>query len=462
MYYHPPKPQKKQPKILYIVATLLSLFLIWFLSRSPANQPTLAPPAATVAVQQQPIQQQQVLPLPPQETNLEKITTIDKPIVKPEAVVITKHVFETQQGDSASSVFSKAHLPQKLLVEILQDIKHGNLLDNIKPKQSFIFSLQKDRLLSIEYNITAKKYLLISATDDEHYRSQLIQRKVTTQNHYLSATISGSLYETAINNHIPYKLMLQLAKIFSRKVNFSKDLRNNDKFSLIYQTEQVADQPEIIGKVLAASFTNRNKTYTALKYNNGKGRTGYFTPEGHSLKLGFDRFPIKFHHISSHYNPNRMHPILERRRPHRGIDLAARYGTPIKAVADGIVSHIGPNSGYGNMVKIKHSDKYETIYAHMSKFKVGLKRHAKVKRGQVIGYVGQTGLATAPHCHFEFRVFGKPRDPARVALPKSPGLTGKQLAEFKQQTKVLLAQLINDKGTSFAAKSADEPTELKG
>lgn len=343
-------------------------------------------------------------------------------------------------GNSLSTLFEKVHLPQTKLYQVLQ-VQHANLLENLSPKHqiSFYFN-ENNNLQLIKYQLSQLNTLVIRNKENT-FVSEIHTANVKRQQHYLTAEIHHSLYNTGIEQHIPHKLLVQLSRIFSKKINFSKDLRPNDRFTLIYESKLIDNKKETIGNIIAASITNKNNTYFALRYKNAMKHQSYFSPEGKSLKLSFDRYPVKFSHISSHFDPHRMHPILHKTRPHRGVDLAAKHGSPIHAVADGIVSQIGKNRGYGNMIKLKHNSKYETIYAHMSRFKPGLKRHDKVKRGDIIGFVGQTGLATAPHCHFEFRIAGTPTDPSLVKLPTYPNIESKQLAQFKQKTTPLIEQL---------------------
>lgn len=160
-----------------------------------------------------------------------------------------------------------------------------------------------------------------------------------------------------------------------------------------------------------------------------------------SLKKAFTRYPVKFSHISSTFSLSRMHPVLKRKRPHKGVDLAAPIGTPIYAVGDGRIVSIGRHNGYGNMIKIAHNKTYRTVYAHMLKFQRGLSNGSRVKRGQIIGYVGQTGLATGPHCHFEFHINSHPKNPTTVDLPRAAPIPTNELAAFQSQTGTLLAQM---------------------
>lgn len=435
MYYKPPIENKKSylPLGITVAAAALITFLFILFSGSEPEELSVQP-----------------IRLPDEIT---KSAAIEPPINK-----VTeqnkKQTFTIKPGDSLSSIFEKAGLSNKLLITLLGQSKHKSILENIKLGQKLhITETPKGDFVKLYFDPALTQRLIIEQTKTGQYQSTLKTLKPKHQQHYLTATIKNSLYETGIKYRIPHSLLLQLTQIFARHINFAKDIRNNDKLTLIYQTDHVKNGPIRIGRILAARYTSAKKTYTAVRYQKFNKETDYFTPEGRSLRLSFDRFPIKYTHISSHFDPHRKHPILNVTRPHKGIDLAAHQGTEIRAVADGQVVQIGLNSGFGKMIKLKHSNKYETVYAHMVRFKPSLSRSKYVKRGEVIGYVGQTGLATAPHCHFEFRISGKQVDPATTPLPTAPDITHKALMAFKQKTQSLLEQLALYESAQLASTS---------
>lgn len=434
MYYTPPKKKKFKPRLRYIALLLVVFLFLWsFLKSSPATKTT---ETLTQKIER------------PVETIEPKVDNEVNP--RSSNIHIT---LKSEKNDSLSVLFQKAALSNKVLLTLLNQIKHAKQLEKIKENQYFYFILNKDKkLIQLTSHYEDNKKLIIKKRNNA-YESNIITLTPETERHYITASIDESLYTTGLKQKIPHKLLIQLTKIFARSINFSKDVRNNDRFTIIYQTNTLKNQASTIGKILAARYTSKNKTHTAINFQAFNKEDDYFTPGGQSLKLSFDRYPIAFTHISSNFNPYRMHPILKVNRPHRGIDLAAKQGTPIHAVADGKITQIGPNSGYGNAIKINHSKKYETVYAHMFKFKNGLTKGKRVKRGEVIGFVGQTGLATAPHCHFEFRVFGKHVDPAIIDLPTAPNLENKTLQAFKKKTKDLLEQLSLYENASQASNS---------
>jgi murein DD-endopeptidase MepM/ murein hydrolase activator NlpD len=202
---------------------------------------------------------------------------------------------------------------------------------------------------------------------------------------------------------------------------------------------------------LAAEYVNEGKSYKAVLFQASDEEKGYYTPEGKSLQNEFLRSPLAFSRISSGFSNRRFHPILKKWRSHKGIDYAASTGTPVKATANGTVSFAGTQRGYGKLIILKHSGKYDTAYGHLSRFAKNISDGERVKQGEVIGYVGATGMATGPHLHYELRVNGVQRDPSKVALPTAPPITDKNLATFHKQTESLVARLNILRTTNYAA-----------
>ena len=215
----------------------------------------------------------------------------------------------------------------------------------------------------------------------------------------------------------------------------------NNIVSVIEETMLSEDDTVIESNILAAQFTNHGKTFRAIRYTDPKGNTAYYTPDGKSLKRAFLRSPVKFARVSSRFNLKRKHPVLNKIRAHKGVDYAARSGTAIRAAGAGKIIHRGRKGGYGRTVVLKHGSQYSTLYAHMSNYKRGLKHGSKVRQGDIIGYVGQSGLATGPHLHYEFRVNGVHKDPLRVKLPQAKPIKKQYLNDFLKTSEPLLAKL---------------------
>jgi murein DD-endopeptidase MepM/ murein hydrolase activator NlpD len=234
---------------------------------------------------------------------------------------------------------------------------------------------------------------------------------------------------------------MQLAKIFRWDIDFALEIRPQDKFTVIYE-ELWADGKQVgSGNIIAAEFVNRGRSYRAVRFENDRGTTEYYSPAGKPLRKTFFRTPVEFTRISSGFSNRRWHPILKRSRAHKGVDYAAPSGTPIVATGDATVEFRGWNKGYGRVVYLRHGRKYRTVYGHMSRFAKGLRKGDRVKQGEVIGYVGQTGLATGPHLHYEFHVDGVHRNPLTVKAPIADPLGPKEMKRFLAVAKPLLASL---------------------
>ncbi|RCS56774.1 M23 family metallopeptidase [Parvibium lacunae] len=261
------------------------------------------------------------------------------------------------------------------------------------------------------------------------------------------ADIRSSLFAATDAANIPDGIATQLAELFSGEIDFHKDLRRGDHFRVLYEAFYQQGDFVRAGRILAAEFNNGGKTIQAFWFAEPgeRGQTGthgaYYTAEGRSLKRQFLRSPLEFSRVTSGFTSARFHPILQTWRAHKGVDYAAPVGTPIRAVADGVVETAGVKGGYGNVLILKHGGQYSTVYAHLNSFARGLRKGAKVRQGDLIGYVGQTGWATGPHLHYEFRVNDEPRNPLAIALPQAQPLLGMRLLNFQQQARGQQQQL---------------------
>ena len=251
--------------------------------------------------------------------------------------------------------------------------------------------------------------------------------------------IRSSLFATADEIDLPDAVAIQLAEIFGAEIDFHTDLRRGDVFSAVYEAVSHNGHEVKAGRVLAAEFVNDGVSRRAIWYDDGNGVSGYYTPEGHSLKKTFLRSPLEFSRISSGFSI-RFHPILQDWRAHKGVDYAAPIGTNVRATANGTVEFIGQQRGYGNFIVLRHHDQYTTAYGHLSGFASGLRQGSRVEQGDIIAYVGRTGWATGPHLHYEFRIADVHQDPLSVALPVSVPLSAVQLNGFRAATEPLLAR----------------------
>ena len=280
-----------------------------------------------------------------------------------------------------------------------------------------------------------------------------IDRPQPSQINTAHVSIETSLFLDGLEADLSKELILQLTEIFAWDIDFATNLRPGDQFTIVYGKKMVEGKETDTDEIIAAEFINQGVSYTAVRYIDESGITSYYTPDGQSMQRAFLSAPVDFIKISSPFDPHRKHPILNRIRAHKGIDYAARTGTPVKTTGDGTVTFCGRNGAYGQVVIIEHNDHYETLYAHMSGFMKNLTVGDHVKQGDVIGYVGQTGLATGPHLHYEFHVDGVYRDPETVKIPHSMPISSELRADFKAQTQTFFAQLNQVKAKSLFAKT---------
>ncbi len=344
------------------------------------------------------------------------------------------------RGDSLSSVFMTLGLTQSELHRILEASDKA-ALSRLQAGQGLE--------LTVDANNEVKEMTLsVDATHSWHWVHSgdgFHMRRLDAELDYRAATATGkiasSLFLGAREAGLSDQLIMKMVDIFAWDIDFALDIREGDRFTVIYEelyqdAEKVSD-----GNILAAEFVNRGRNTRAIRFTDGEGRTNYYTPDGRSLRKAFLRTPVKFSRISSRFTQSRWHPVLHRFRAHRGVDYAAPTGTPVKATGDGRVTFAGLQGGYGHTVILQHGEKYTTLYAHLSGYAEGLKSNQRVTQGDVIGYVGKSGLASGPHLHYEFRVNGVHRDPLTVTLPKAAHIAPKYRADFLAHAQALLAQL---------------------
>jgi murein DD-endopeptidase MepM/ murein hydrolase activator NlpD len=275
--------------------------------------------------------------------------------------------------------------------------------------------------------------------------------KLESQTVVKSGEIRSSLFGATDAAGIPDAIATQLAEIFGGEIDFHRDLRKGDRFSLVYETLSHRGQAIRSGRILSAEFTNNQKTYHAYWFQSEEGKFGYYTADGKSLRKAFLRSPLEFSRVTSGFTSARFHPVLQTWRAHKGVDYGAPTGTRVRSVADGVVEVAGRQGGYGNLIVLKHQGTYSTAYGHLSGFASGIRKGARVSQGDTIGYVGQTGLASGPHLHYEFRVNSQQVNPLAVTLPTAIPLEAAQLGRYKASITPLRAQLELAKQIQVAA-----------
>jgi murein DD-endopeptidase MepM/ murein hydrolase activator NlpD len=327
-----------------------------------------------------------------------------------------------QRSDTFASLLSRLRIEDADAVRFLRASAEAKGLRQLVPGRVVRAHTSDDgRLIELRYSTGLM--VLTAKADGEGYKVgeevAPLERRIVMR----SAEIKSSLFAATDAARLNDAVAGQIADIFSTDIDFHKDIRRGDRFTVVYEMFFDAGEPVRSGRVLAAEFVNQGKPYQAIWYQHADGQGDYYTADGKSIKKAFLRSPLEFSRISSGFTEARYHPILQRWRAHKGIDYAAASGTGVKATADGIVETAAYDRGYGNVVVIRHQQKYTTLYGHLSGFGRGVSRGSRVSQGQVIGYVGATGLATGPHLHYEFRINEVHQDPLRVAMPEAPPIT---------------------------------------
>jgi len=350
------------------------------------------------------------------------------------------------QADQVRRDDTLASLMQRLSInntEALDFLRYdaGALSSQLRPGHFVRVQVNQDGgLLKLEYEIDSDTTLKVERTTSG-YQAQTATLNTETRQLLKSAEINSSLFAATDATDIPDSIAMQIADIFSGEIDFHSDLRKGDRFAVVYEADYNNGSLIKTGKVLAAEFTNNGKNYRALMYRDPDGEINYYTPEGKSLQKSFLRSPLEFSRISSGFSLGRFHPILQRMRAHKGVDFAAPTGTRIKATSGGVISFVGTKSGYGNIVVLQHQNGISTVYGHLSRFVSGLRKGMKVSQGEIIGFVGMTGLATGPHLHYELLLRGQHRNPMTIALPAAKPIEAKYSADFAAASAVSNAQL---------------------
>lgn len=349
---------------------------------------------------------------------------------------------KVQSGDSLSSIFERNDISPSQVVELMSIKTAKTHLVKIHPGENLkIDHDYNGTLLGLYYDLDFDKSLLVERVDNR-LESTIIQHDIAVRPKHVTGTITESLFLGAREAGLTDNMTMELAAIFGWDIDFVLDIRKGDSFSLIYEEIYKNGNKVKDGNILAAEFINQGKSYRAVRYEDPKTKTvAYYTEDGKNLRKAFLRSPVKFSYISSKFTNRRYHPVLHKYRSHKGIDYAARRGTPVRSSGEGKVIFRGKKGGYGNVVIIKHGSRYSTLYAHLSKFNRKIRTGRYVKQGQVIGYVGSTGLATGPHLHYEFRVNGVHRNPLTVRFPSAKSISKQHLASFKHDTYQLFTQL---------------------
>jgi murein DD-endopeptidase MepM/ murein hydrolase activator NlpD len=419
-------------------ALAAAAFVVWRQGHSPdpiaaATQPAAGPPAATGATEATP-----------------------PPIIAQQASVASIIQVVVGRNDTLDAIFRRMALNKSDLAAIrnLPGIRQS--LDFLKPGDSIKLTHTDGDIKELTRKVSETQTLDV-VLKDSGFEATMIDNPVETRVRTARATIDSSLFQAAGAANISDTVALKLANVFAWDIDFVLNIREGDRFTAVY--EQVFQDGKYLrdGEVLAAEFVNNGKVYRAVRFV-ADGHAGYYTPAGLAMRKAFLRAPLEFTRVSSAFNPHRQHPILNLIRGHMGTDYAAPIGTPVHAAGDGHVSFAGQRGGYGNAIVLTHGGNVSTLYGHMSRFARNMHVGTRVQQGEVIGYVGMTGLATGPHLHYEYLTNGVHRNPQTVQLPGAEPLRAQDLQTFRDLAAPLLADLAPPQPQPPAAVAAGAPS----
>ncbi|MBY8964293.1 peptidoglycan DD-metalloendopeptidase family protein [Algiphilus sp. NNCM1] len=362
-------------------------------------------------------------------------------------------VITIQRGQTLSGAFDALGMGPSQWLPLLQlDNDEIDRLERLREGDLLKVRRDGERLAELRLKIDEFKTLHIEQGPDG-LEATTLTADIERRQAFAHGAIDSSLFLSGKAAGMSDRLIMSMVQVLAYDVDFAYDLREGDRFSVLYEELYRDGEKLRDGDILAVEFINRGRTVQAFRFEDDKGRASYYRPDGEAVKTAFLRNPLNVYRISSHFNLNRRHPVLNTIRAHRGTDYAAPHGTPIRSTGDGKVVFAGHQGGFGRVVIIRHGGTYQTKYAHMSRFRSGIRAGAHVRQGQVIGYVGSSGLATGPHLHFEFLVNGVHRDPLTVPLPRSEPVPKAQMTAFKAQTDAYIARLQSLRETFTADAS---------
>ncbi|GMR20384.1 MAG: peptidoglycan DD-metalloendopeptidase family protein [Gammaproteobacteria bacterium] len=332
----------------------------------------------------------------------------------------TRKRITVKRRDTLLHILQRQGLPPRDIKAILQS--RVGAFRHLVPGKKLTLTMAVDgSLQTLSYEKSATESLQLTRSGD---RFSLVTTKtpLETRVRQVAGNIQNSLFVDGGKAGLADPVIMNLAEIFGWDIDFALDLRRGDRFAVVYEEKFARERKVANGRILAAEFVNQGKVFRVIAHEDARGNTRYYTQDGHSVRRTFLRSPVKFSRISSRFTRKRYHPVLKRWRAHKGVDYSAARGTPIRATASGRLDFRGRKGGYGKTVAIRHGGAYSTLYAHLSRFKRGIRQGSRVRQGQIIGYVGSTGLATGPHLHYEFRVNGVHRNPLTYKFPKAQAI----------------------------------------
>jgi murein DD-endopeptidase MepM/ murein hydrolase activator NlpD len=354
-----------------------------------------------------------------------------------------------RRGDTIASVLARLRVEDQDAIRFMRSSNEARGLRQLVTGRTVRARTTEDgQLIDLRYSNAGA--LTVVQSDGNGFRVEEQATPLEKRILMKSAEIRSSLFAATDALDLTDAVAGQIADIFSTDIDFHKDLRRGDRFTIVYEMFFDGGEPVRSGRVLAAEFVNAGHAHQAIWYQHPDGQGAYYTLNGQNMKKAFLRSPLEFSRVTSGFTTARFHPVLNRWRAHTGVDYGAASGTGVKATADGVVEFAGVKGGYGNVVILRHQTKYTTLYGHLSAFGRGIRTGGRVTQGDVIGHVGSTGLATGPHLHYEFRINEVHQDPLTVAMPDAPPITPDRRAAFEATTRPLGLRLGLLRNTNLA------------
>jgi len=347
------------------------------------------------------------------------------------------------KNSSTYDALTKAGIPPKTIYALVKAAKPVSRLDKVKIGTTFEIhweNSEKKKPMKLIVRKSIENSLWLTAAG-EVWKSKLVTLPSTTKIKSWMGTVETNLWESAVKAGMQPSLISDLTSVFAWQIDFSREVREGDRWRMVVETKYIEDQAVSPGKILVADYQTKRDRYSGVRFPKEDPFASFYSPDGQSLRRMFLKSPIKFGRITSRFSKKRFHPILKRNKPHNGVDYGAPRGTPVMAVGDGVVLLAARRGNSGKTVKIRHNSTYQTAYLHLNGFAKGIKRNRRVKQGQVIGYVGSTGLATGPHLHFSFYENGRYVDPLGRKFPSADPVPKVKMEAFKKVSQAMMPLL---------------------
>jgi murein DD-endopeptidase MepM/ murein hydrolase activator NlpD len=355
------------------------------------------------------------------------------------------------RNDTMDQLFRRFELNLADLASLRNLPEMRSQVDKLRPGEMLRLMHRDGALVGLERKLSDSETLKVTR-DADGFSTDVLENPLEVRTRTASATIDSSLFQATADARLSDRVAFELAEIFQYDIDFVLDIQAGDRFTVVY--EEIFQDGTLLrsGNILAAKFVNDGREFRAVRFVDPDGHGEYYTPDGRSLRKAFMRAPVQFSRISSRFNLSRRHPVLNRIRAHKGVDYAAPIGTPVRAAGEGRVRFVGRQGGYGNVIELEHGSGVITVYGHLSRFAQHLRRGQRVELGKVIGFVGQTGLATGPHLHYEYRVRGVHKNPQTVPLPDAAPIPEAEREEFMVATAGLMNVLDLPAGPALVAR----------